>query len=32
MNQYEAIGIVLGVVIFSLVLLAGVVFGRREHP
>jgi len=31
MDKYEAIGIVLGVVIFSLILLAGVVVGRREH-
>ena len=31
MNQYETIGIVLGVVIFSIILLAGVVVGRREH-
>ena len=31
MNQYGTIGIVLGVVIFSIILLAGVVVGRREH-
>jgi hypothetical protein len=31
MNQYETIGIVLGVVIVSIILLAGVVVGRREH-
>ncbi len=31
MNQYETIGIVLGAVIFGIILLAGVVVGRREH-
>ncbi len=31
MNRYETIGIVLGVVIFAIILLAGVVVGRREH-
>ena len=31
MNQYEAIGILLGVVIFGIILLAGVAVGRREH-
>ncbi len=31
MNQYEAIGIVLGVVIFGIILVAGVVAGRHEH-
>jgi hypothetical protein len=30
-NQYETIGIVLGVVIFTVILLAGVVVGRKEH-
>jgi len=30
-NQYETIGIVLGVVIFSVILLAGIVVGRKEH-
>ena len=31
MNQYETIGIVLGVVIFCVILLAGIVVGRNEH-
>jgi hypothetical protein len=31
MSQYEMIGIGLGVVIFGIILLAGVVVGRREH-
>ena len=31
MNQYETIGIVLGVVIFGIILLVGVAVGRREH-
>jgi hypothetical protein len=31
MSQYEMIGIGFGVVIFSIILLAGVVVGRREH-
>lgn len=31
MNKYEAIGVVLGVVIFAAILLAGVVVGGREH-
>ena len=31
MNQYETIGIALGVVIFSVILLAGLLVGRREH-
>jgi hypothetical protein len=31
MNKYETIGIVLGIVIFSVILVAGVVVGRREH-
>ena len=31
MDQYETIGIVLGVVIFSVIVLVGVVVGRREH-
>ena len=31
MNQYETIGIVLGIVIFSVILLAGIVVGRKEH-
>jgi hypothetical protein len=30
-SQYEMIGIGLGVVIFGIILLAGVVVGRREH-
>jgi hypothetical protein len=30
-NQYETIGVVLGVVIFSVILLAGIVVGRKEH-
>jgi hypothetical protein len=31
MNQYETIGIVLGVVIFGIILVVGVLVGRREH-
>ena len=31
MNQYETIGVVLGIVIFSVILLAGIVVGRKEH-
>ena len=31
MNQYETIGIVRGIVISGIILLAGVVVGRREH-
>ncbi len=31
MNQYETIGVVLGVVIFGVILLAGLLTGRREH-
>jgi hypothetical protein len=31
MNQYETIGVVLGVVIFGVILLAGLLVGRREH-
>jgi len=31
MSQYEMIGIAFGVVIFGIILLAGVVVGRREH-
>lgn len=31
MSQYEMIGIGLGVVIFGIILLAGVVVGRNEH-
>ena len=31
MNQYEVIGVVLGVVIFGLILLAGLLTGRHEH-
>lgn len=31
MNQYETIGVVLGVVIFTVILLAGVIVGRKEH-
>ena len=31
MNKYETIGIVLGIVIFGIILLAGVFVGRREH-
>ena len=31
MSQYEMIGIGFGVVIFAIILLAGVVVGRREH-
>ena len=31
MSQYEMIGIGFGVVIFGIILLAGVVVGRREH-
>jgi hypothetical protein len=30
-NQYETIGVVLGVVIFAVILLAGIVVGRKEH-
>jgi hypothetical protein len=30
-NKYETIGVVLGIVIFSVILLAGVVVGRKEH-
>jgi hypothetical protein len=30
-NQYETIGIVLGVVIFSIILVAAVLTGRSEH-
>jgi len=30
-NQYETIGIVLGIVLFSVILLAGIVVGRKEH-
>jgi hypothetical protein len=30
-NQYETIGVVLGIVIFSVILLAGIVVGRKEH-
>ena len=32
MSQYEMIGIGLGVVIFGIILLAGVIVGRHEHP
>lgn len=31
MSQYELIGIGFGIVIFSIILLTGVVVGRREH-
>ncbi len=31
MNQYETIGIVLGVVIFAIILIAAVAVGRHEH-
>jgi hypothetical protein len=31
MNQYETIGVVLGVVIFGVILLAGLLVGRHEH-
>jgi hypothetical protein len=31
MSQYEMIGIGFGVVIFGIILLAGVVVGKREH-
>lgn len=31
MDKYETIGVVLGVVIFGIILLAGVFVGRREH-
>jgi hypothetical protein len=31
MDKYETIGVVLGVVIFTIILLAGVLVGRREH-
>ena len=31
MNKYETIGIVLGIVIFAIILVAGVAVGRREH-
>jgi hypothetical protein len=30
-NQYETIGVVLGIVIFSVILIAGIVVGRKEH-
>jgi len=30
-NQYETIGVVLGIVIYSVNLLAGIVVGRKEH-
>jgi hypothetical protein len=31
MNKFEAIGIVLGVVIFGIILFAGILVGRGEH-
>ena len=31
MNQYETIGIVLGVVIFGIILVVAVIVGRHEH-
>ena len=31
MNQYEAIGIVLGIVIFGLILISTLLVARREH-
>jgi hypothetical protein len=31
MNQYETIGIVLGLVIFGVILLAGIWAGRNDH-
>ncbi len=31
MNQYETIGIVLGVAVFGIILLAGLWAGRNEH-
>lgn len=31
MNQYETIGIVLGIAIFSVILLATLLVARREH-
>jgi hypothetical protein len=31
MNQYETIGIVLGVVIFTIILVVAVLVGRHEH-
>ena len=31
MNKYETIGVVLGVVIFGIILVAGVLAGRHEH-
>jgi hypothetical protein len=30
-NQYETIGVVLGIVIFTVILIAGIVVGRKEH-
>jgi len=30
-SQYEVIGIVLGVIIFGVILLAGLLVGKREH-
>jgi hypothetical protein len=30
-NQYETIGVVLGIVLFGAILLAGIVVGRKEH-
>jgi hypothetical protein len=30
-NQYETIGVVLGTVIFTVILIAGIVVGRKEH-